>query len=221
MIALALVVAMPALLRPLDRAGTAQLGVAAAFAAVSKVEGSILAALLVFVQFVRAVAGTRSGRRLDLPALAALLVPAAVVVVHWQAQVRRFHLSRPFYGGIDFHHGQAIWLALRHELTTSPTWHGFGYSLLLLPLLATGRRLRPVVAVLALQLSFYLFSYFSFQSDPVPLVLASFDRLELHLVPAILLASGIALDSLGRPGVAQGPPAEEDAAAGAPERVRA
>jgi hypothetical protein len=195
MISLALVVAMPALMRPPDRVGNVQLGVAAAFAAASKVEGSVLAAILIVVQGVRDLAGTRSGRRFDFPAFAALLVPALAVVVHWQAEVRRFHLARPYYGGINLHHGQAILSALRYELTASPTWHGLAYSLLLLPLLAFRRRLRPVVAVLAMQLAFYLYSYFSFLFDPVPLVLTSFDRLELHLVPAILFASGIALDA--------------------------
>lgn len=195
MISLTLVVAMPALMRPPDRAGNVQLGVAAAFAAASKAEGSVLAAILIVVQAVRGLAGTRSGRRFDFPALAALLVPAAVVVVHWQAEVRRFHLARSYYGGIHLHHAQAILSALHYELTASPTWHGFAYSLLLLPLLAFRRRLRPVVAVLAMQLAFYLYSYYSFLFDPVPLVLTSFDRLELHLVPAILFASGIALDA--------------------------
>jgi len=210
MISLALVVAMPALMRPPDRAGNVQLGVAAAFAAAAKLEGSVLAAILIVVQGLRGLAGTRSGRRFDFPAFAALLLPGLVVVVHWQAEVRRFHLARPYYGGIDLHHGQAIVSALRYELTASPTWHGFAYSLLLLPLLAFRRRLRPVVAVLAMQLAFYLYSYYSFLFDPVPLVLTSFDRLELHLVPAILFAAGIALDA-----GAHGSRAPELAASGA------
>ena len=46
-----------------------------------------------------------------------------------------------------------------------------------------------------MQLSFYLYSYYSFLFDPVALVLTSFDRLELHLVPAILFAAGIAVDA--------------------------
>jgi hypothetical protein len=219
MISLALVVAMPALLRPPDRAGCAQLGVAAAFAAACKMEGSILAAILVFVQCVRRLAAKRSGRRFDVRALAWLLVPAAAVVIPWQAQVRRFHLSRPYYGSIDFHHGQAIWSALRYELTVSPTWHGFAYSLLLLPLLGFRRRLRPVASVLAMQSLFYLYSYYSFRFDPVPLVLASFDRLELHLVPAILLASGMALDPLGGSEATQGVSTEEDHGAATKEPV--
>ncbi|HEV3073612.1 MAG TPA: hypothetical protein VHB47_04270 [Thermoanaerobaculia bacterium] len=210
MISLALVVAMPALMRPPDRAGNVQLGVAAAFAAAAKLEGSVLAAILIVVQSLRGLAGPRSGRRFDFPAFAALLLPALAVVVHWQAEVRRFHLARPYYGGINLHHGQAILSAVRYELTASPTWHGFAYSLLLLPLLAFRRRLRPVVAVLAMQLAFYLYSYYSFLFDPVPLVLTSFDRLELHLVPAILFASGIALES-----GAHGSRAPELAASGA------
>lgn len=194
MISLALVAAMPALLRPPDRVGSAQIGVAAAFAAAAKLEGSALAAILIFVQSVRAIAGTRSGRRLDLRALAALLVPAVAVVVPWRAEIRRFHLSHSAYGSIHFQHTHAILSALRAEFTASPIWHGFAYSLLLLPLLGCRRRLRPVVAVVAMQMAFYLYAFYCFQFDPVPLVLNSFDRLELHLVPAILLASGVAID---------------------------
>jgi hypothetical protein len=69
-------------------------------------------------------------------------------------------------------------------------------SFFLLPLLAVNRRLRPILLVVTLQLLFYLYVYAAFLFDPVPLVITSFDRLELHLLPAILLATGIALDSL-------------------------
>jgi hypothetical protein len=194
MISLALIVAMPALLRPPDRVGSAQIGVAAAFAAAAKLEGSALAAILIAVQSVRAIAGTRSGCRFDSRAFAALLVPAVAVIVPWRAEVRQYHLPHSSYGSINFQHSHAILSALHSEFTVSPIWHGFSYSLLLLPLLGLRRRLRPVVAVVAMQMAFYLYAYYCFQFDPVPLVLNSFDRLELHLVPAILLASGIALD---------------------------
>jgi hypothetical protein len=173
MISLALVVAMPAMLRPPDRAGNAQIGVAAALAAASKVEGTALAASLILVQCVRAVAGIRSGRRFDFPAFAALLLPVAAVVVPWQVAVRQFHLFRPYYGAINWHNSQAILSALHYELTTSPTWHGFTYSLLVLPVLGFSRRLRPIVAVLAMQLLFYLYAYYSFRFDPVTLVVTS------------------------------------------------
>jgi hypothetical protein len=220
MISLALVVAIPALLRPPDRVGSAQIGVAAAFAAASKVEGSALAAILILVQGVRAVAGIRSGRRFDYPALAALLLPAAAVVVPWRLEVRQLHLLRSYYGSINLHHHQAILSALRYEFTSSPTWHGFAYSFLLLPVLGCRRRLRPLAAVIAMQWLFYLYAYYAFLFDPVPLILSSFDRLELHLVPAILLGSGMALDPPGTSWVTRGVRVEGSDGAGAKEPMQ-
>jgi hypothetical protein len=137
---------------------------------------------------------------------AALALPAAAVALHWQIQIRRLHYAPGVYGGLDLRHAGPIAAALRYEFLTSPVWHGFAFALLLLPLLAFQRRLRPVAIVLALQLSFYLYVYFSFRFDPSPLVIASFDRLELHLLPPLLLASGIALDPLVRRRAAPAPP---------------
>jgi len=217
MISLGLVAAMPALLRPPDRIGSAQIGVAAAFAAASKTEGTALAAILISVQCVRMIAGTRSGRRIDFPGCAALVLPAAAVVGLWQVEVRRHHLLRLYYGGIHDHHAQAIWSTLRYELTRSPIWHGFAYSLLALPLLCLSRRLRPVAAVIAMQVLFYLYAYFAFLFDPVPLILTTFDRLELHVIPAILLGAGVALDPLVRSGMTRGVRTEmENATAACP-----
>ena len=211
LISLALVVAMPALLRPADRVGSVQIGMAAAFAAASKVEGTVLAVALIFVQCLRSVAGRKSGRRLDFPGLAALLLPAVAVALPWQVEVRRFHFVQSrYYGSFNFGHLHGIGQALRYELTTSPAWHGFAYSLLLLPLLGCARRLRAIVAVVSMQLLFYLYAYFSFLFDPIPLVITSFERFELHLVPTILLAAGIGLDRFARSWVARGAPGESE-----------
>lgn len=196
MIAAALVVAMPPLLRPPDRTGSLQLGLAAAIAAASKSEGVALAAILILVQATRAAAWRRdSWRRLDLGAAAALLLPAAVVVLPWQVYLHRYHLlSQVQIGGVNPRHAHGIAQALRWELAANPTWHGFSYCLFLLPLLALRPRLRPIATVVSLQLLFYLYVYFSFRYDPVPLVITSFERLQLHLLPAILIAAGIALE---------------------------
>jgi hypothetical protein len=199
MVALATVAALPALLRPADRLGSWQMGVAGAFAAAAKLEGITLAGVFILVQAVRLAAGTRRGRPFDGRALAGLLAPVAAVTLPWQAAVHHYHLSDPMLGGIHFQNGRAIWTALRYELAASPAWHGFAWSLLVLPLLALWQSLRPIVAVTALQLLCFLCIYFSFLSDPTPLIVESFDRLELDLLPAILLASAIALDSLGKP----------------------
>ncbi len=46
-----------------------------------------------------------------------------------------------------------------------------------------------------LLLACYIGAFLAFRWDPVQLlILTSFDRLELHLIPAILVAAGIALD---------------------------
>jgi hypothetical protein len=73
-------------------------------------------------------------------------------------------------------------------------WHGFAYGLALLPLLALDRRLRPAVAVIGIQLLFYLYVYLSVRIDAVMLVQASFQRLVLHLLPAVLTGAAIALE---------------------------
>ena len=60
LLALALTAAVPPLLRPADRVGDFQIGVIAAFAAASKMEGVPLAAFLVLVQWARHVLGDRA-----------------------------------------------------------------------------------------------------------------------------------------------------------------
>jgi hypothetical protein len=196
MIAAALAAAMPPLLRPADRSGSLQVGLAAALAAASKTEGVLLAAILIFVQGVRVVVWRRTEwRHLDVRAAAALVLPAAAVVLPWQVYLHHYHLlSQVNIGGVHLEYAHGIGQALGYELTADRTWHGFSWCLFLIPLLALRSRLRPVAAVIALQLLFYLYVYFSFPYDPVPLVITSFERLQLHLLPAILVAAGIALE---------------------------
>jgi len=198
MVALALVAAMPALLGPPNRTSCFEVGVAAAFAATAKIEGIALGGILVLVQGLRGHAAARARHRLDLVAASALCLPLAAVVIPWYAKVLTWHLATTHNGsGIHLDHTRPILLALRYEFFTCPTWHGFTYSLLLLPLLFIPRRLRAVGAVLGLQLLTYLYAYYAVAGDPVPLVITTFERLQLHLIPAILLACGIAIAPLG------------------------
>jgi hypothetical protein len=71
------------------------------------------------------------------------------------------------------------------------TWHQIPWCLVLLPLLWIDRRVRPVAAVVTLQGLFYLYVYFTAQADVGYLVLTSWPRLLLHLVPAVLTVGAI------------------------------
>src|SRR5258708_39560229 len=87
--ALALVAAIPALSRPPGTAGDLQIGVAAAFAAASKVEGVMLAGLLILAQLARRPA---ENRWLGISRLLRLGLLPALVILPWWLQVRRYHL---------------------------------------------------------------------------------------------------------------------------------
>ncbi|HVT61411.1 MAG TPA: hypothetical protein VHR45_23810 [Thermoanaerobaculia bacterium] len=216
MIALALAAALPPLMRPPDRSGDLQIGVIAAFAAASKVEGLPLAVILLALQWLRpgrtgARGDSGSGSGAGTPprstaavaeraaAAAALLVPVAAVALPWLAAVHRHHLFQDFNSGpFDPARAPAVGGALLAMLAAR-SWHGFTYGLFLLPLLALDRRLRPAAAALLCQVVFYLYVYFSARVDPVALVLTSFPRLALHLLPAILTGAAIVLDGLSVP----------------------
>ncbi len=239
-IALALCAALPPLLAPADPRGAAQVGLAAAFAAASKVEGLPLAVGLVAVYAVRLWAALapappppapeaytaaaappaqdaqvrpRRPRLLSWPWLrprlpaagpalrgaAALVVPLAAVAAPWLAGVWHHHLFAAYNSGpLEPERLPRVLAAVAGTLNGS--WYGLGYGLLLLPLIALDRRLRPMAAVVSLQLLFYLYVYLSVRFEPVPLVVASFARLVLHVLPAVLTGGAIALDAIGVPG---------------------
>ncbi|HEV3460206.1 MAG TPA: hypothetical protein VHG32_26990 [Thermoanaerobaculia bacterium] len=238
LIALALAAALPPLLAPADLRGAAQIGLAAAFAAASKVEGLPLGAGLAVIYAARLWAASPAARtrpaargdgarrwlqlarwlqwlwvpqwlrRLRWPrpvdprALAALTLPLLAVTVPWLAGVRRYHLFGAYNSGpLVLERLPRVLAAIAAVLHGS--WYGFAYALLLLPLIALDRRLRPLAAVVALQLLFYLYVYLSVRVDPVTLVGFSFSRLVLHVLPAILTGAVIWLD--GRRGASPGP----------------
>ena len=228
-IALALAAALPPLLSPVDRRGAAQIGLAAAFAAASKVEGVPLAAGLAAVYAARAWVARgaaapataaaaaeprepreprrpgwpgwpRAWRGLDPRAALALTLPAAAVTLPWLGEVWRHHLF------LDYNSGPLAPERLPRVLAAMAAsmdqgWNGFGYGLLLLPLLVLDRRLRALAAVVSLQLLFYLYVYLSVRIDAVALVRSSFPRLVLHLLPAVLIAAAVVLDRPAARGV--------------------
>jgi hypothetical protein len=237
LIALALAAALPPLLSPADLRGAAQIGVIAAFAAASKMEGMTLAAILMAIYAVRLLAARaapepapgpgeaseprpgeaepqpgprgapepepheapalplRAWWALELRGIAVLALPAAAVVLPWLAAVRRHHLFLQATAGplVPARIPQVLATTAAAVLHARP-WHGFAYALALLPLLALDRRLRTVAAAVFLQLAFYVYVYLSVRWDPTMLVLASFPRLVLHLLPAVLTGAAIALE---------------------------
>jgi hypothetical protein len=190
--ALALLAAVPALARRPDRAGDLQVGIAAAFAAASKVEGVMLGALLIAVQLVRR---PEAGSRLGWPRLVRLVAPAAAVVIPWWIEVQRHHLFTVLTsGGLTRERTQTALPAMLDALNI-PGWHGFAYVLFLLPLLAFRRPARPLAFVAGGQLLFYVWIYLVAAFDTRFYVLNSFPRLLFHLVPAVLVGLIAALPS--------------------------
>jgi hypothetical protein len=220
LLGLAVAAALPPLLSPADLRGAAQIGVIAAFAASSKVEGVPLAVSLVGVYAVRLLAARRAAGRpgepgampgkgrwraiaaidwraiaaIDWRAITALVLPLAAAAVPWLAGVLRYHLFQAYNSGpLRLDRLPEVLGAVVAMLGERP-WHGFAYGLALLPLLALDRRLRPAAAVIGIQLLFYLYVYLSVRIDAVMLVQASFQRLVLHLLPAVLTGAAIALE---------------------------
>ncbi len=185
LIALALAAAVPPLLRPPDRAGDFQIGVIAAFAAASKMEGVPLAAFLVLVQWGRRAWGERR------PAVGAALragLPVAAVTLPWLYRVVHLHLFQAFNSGpFTPSRGPAI-LAASLEALRSPAWHGLLWAMFLPPLLLLHRRSRPFAIVATLELLFYFYTYFSSSSaiEPRIFILSNFSRLGFQLIPASL-----------------------------------
>ena len=201
--ALALAAALPALLRPADREGDWEVGIAAAFAAASKIEGMPLAFFLVGVQFLK---------RREIGAALQLGVPMAAVAGTWAIQTFRHGLYQPFNTGtFDLGRAPEVLRGLIEVAGWKESWHGLTLVLLAVPLLLLPRRTRAAGAVISLQLLFYLWTYFSSAVDTEYQVVASFPRLAMHLFPSVVMAGAVALgESRGgacpRPGGGKPPP---------------
>jgi hypothetical protein len=191
MIALAVVAAVPHLLRPPDPEGDLGVAFAAAFAAASKIEGVPLAGILILVQLGR---HAWAERRLPWRAALRLGFPVAVVVLPWLFQAVRHGLFQSSNSGAFEASRAALILPALREAVTAAIWHGFGWAVLLpLPLLFS-RKVRPVAAVAALLLLFDLYVYFTAPVDTRFYVLSSFPRLMFQVIPALLVAAVVAMD---------------------------
>ena len=185
LITLALIATVPPLLAPACRETDLQIGLIAAFACASKVEGVTLGAFLIAAQLLR---------RLEWRGLWARLLRlgllSAAVVLPWLAAVRAWHLFQEFNAGTFAPDKAAIIGPALLTAFRMPAWHGLSFLLpLLLPLLWLDRRLRPLAAVVTLQLAFYLYVFFTARVGTEFLVTSSFPRLALHLLPAVAVAA--------------------------------
>ena len=189
-LALVFAAAVPPLLRPPDRTGDFQIGVIAAFAAASKIEGVPLAAFLVAVQIVRR---TWTARRLSLkPAVTAGLLPAAVVLA-WLGRVNHHHLFQTLESGaFELSRAGEIFAGVGEALR-NPAWHGLLPVMFLPFFLVFPKRTRAFAAVAILELVFYFYVYFTSPvGDYHYFVLSNFPRLGFQLVPACLVAALVA-----------------------------
>lgn len=186
--ALALAAALPALLRPADREGDWEVGIAAAFAAASKMEGMPLAAFLAGVQLLRRREPREVGAALRLG------LPLAAVVGTWAIRTFRHGLYQKFNSGtFDLGRAPEVLRGLAESVGWKESWHGLILVLLAAPLLLLPRRTRAAGAVISLQLLFYLWTYMSSAVDTEYQVLASFPRLAMHVFPALVVAGTVAL----------------------------
>lgn len=195
LITVAVLVAVPVLMRPPSAQDDLRLGLAAALAAAAKIEGVPLAALLVGVAVARRLVREH---RLDLRALGRNAALPGLVIAWWWLGCSRHQLFQPFNtGAFDPARAGEVMRAVAAVMTSSGT---VGGPLLLLgvPLLLAVRALRPLAAVLAGQLAFYLYVYMSAAIDPQFSVQSTFARLAFHLWPAVAVALVIASERLVR-----------------------
>lgn len=159
------------------------LGTAAAFAAASKIEGVVLAGILVGLGVVRPM----FRRELSIGTTVRRVLPTLLVAVPWFLHNRRHGLFlETNLGRFEPDRLGAIGDALLGSMAIPP-WHGLPFLLVALPGLLLLRRSRWIAAVALLQLAFYLFVYVTTPVDPVFYVRSSFPRLLLPLVPIALL----------------------------------
>jgi hypothetical protein len=194
----ALTAALPPLVRPVSARGELQIGVLAALAAATKLEGIPLAAILIgaglwrCTMAVRGDAGATGSTlvRALVGAALRLVAPVAIAVVPWVIQGLRHDLFRdPQSGSFDVSRAPEIAVSLGQAMLR-PEWHLAPLVLLLLPLLFVRRATRLVGVVVTLLLAVYLLRYFTASFDYEFSVLSSFPRLAFHVIPAV--ATGLA-----------------------------
>ncbi len=213
LLALGLVMALPALLAAGGPGDDLRVGLAAALVAASKIEGVPLAMLLIAARWWAgrhgpAAADRAAGGTSSLAArLARLTVPPLAVILPWLWTASRHRLfQQANTGSLDLDRLPVVLGAVGEALAT-PEWYGFSWLLLLLPLTLVWRHTRVAGIVLAIQAAFYLFVYLSAGAEPRFYVLSSFPRLLFHLLPALLLLLWMLLAARPRPEVDPGRPA--------------
>jgi hypothetical protein len=198
LLALALTAALPPLLGFAGAGPRAALwlGIVAAFAASSKIEGIPLAAFLVGSYLVSV---WRCGERPGLREIAMAALPTAAAVVPWFAGVRLHGLFQPTNRGpFDLGRLGAL-LPAMGEAGSTPELHGLPWLALLAPVLLLSRRVRPFALAATAQLLFYGWAYVASTLDPRLYVLTSFARLLFHLVPATIVAAAVAAGGIAAP----------------------
>ena len=206
LVALALLAALPALLEPAraararpTAAGDLAVGLAAALAAGAKIEGVVLAVLLVAARLAGRRGpdggGARARAAAALRRLPRLALPPALVVLPWAvANLRHGLFQGANTGSWDSGRLEVVAGAVVEALAT-PEWHGLAWTVAASPALLVARRTRAAGAVLALQLAFYLAVYLTAPVDTRFYVLSSLPRLLFPLLPGLL----VALVALGSP----------------------
>jgi hypothetical protein len=202
LIALALLLGAGSLLAVPSTAADHRLGLGAAVAAASKIEGIPLAAFLIAIYLVRRASG-RPGWRALLGATLRAGLPSFVMVALWAWPTWRFHLFQSQFSG-DFRWSRlGIVLPELGRALLTVNWHYVPLSLLVLPLLLLNRRFRPAALACLLQGAFYLYVYLSARVDTRLYVQTSAARLCFHLVPTALILLVAWID--GTQGRAPGP----------------
>ena len=199
---LALTVALPPLLTREPKPGDdLALGIAAAFAAASKIEGVVLAAFLGALYLLRSWRDERwrQGRsRRRWAAASALagrvLLPPVFIVLPWLAANLHHGLFQAANTGAPrWERWPAILRAAGDALGADP-WHGAAWLVLAAPLLLVPKTTRLLAGVVLLQMVFYLWIYLTMTGDVALLVWLSLPRLVLPLVPAVMVGLLVALN---------------------------
>ena len=169
-------------------------GLIAAVAVATKVEGAAFAGLLLVGYGARRLRQRPRDGALNVRSLARLLAPSLVVGAPWWLLVAQHGLLTEDRGGhFAWSRLGEIAPALFASLT-NPVWHGLGLVLLLLPIALGAGATRLATAVVSLQLLLYVWIYLDTPFDPVTLVQTTGVRLMVHVWPAVVVLVAVALD---------------------------
>jgi 4-amino-4-deoxy-L-arabinose transferase-like glycosyltransferase len=184
-VALGVLLAAPELLATApERGDDLRLGLGAALAAATKVEGVVIAGLLV-VAYLLGQAQRRTPDRLATWLRAA--APAVLVTASWLLINHHFGLRGiTGLGTPDLSRAAAILRASAHVASLG-SWQGLPLVLLALPWVLVSRSGRRLGAVVSAQLVFYFFIYFAATTDPTFYVLSTLPRLLVNVIPATLI----------------------------------